>query len=258
MADIRHQKLARVLIHYSLRVQPGDRLALRSSASAAPLVREVYREAIRAGAHVTPFIRLPGLHEIFLREGSDEQLTYISDLDRLEVDYFNVELTIWSEENTRSLNGVDPARTALHSQALAALFKRELEMMASGERRWCGTLFPTNAYAQDAGMSLSEFEDFVYRAGMLDEADPAAAWRKVDVEQQRIADFLQQHDEIHIVAPGTDITYVSVGANGSVARERRISPMAKSSAGQSRIRFAVLCVSATPPSTMATRLRMCD
>jgi aminopeptidase len=207
MADIRHQKLAQVLIHYSLRVQPGDRLALRSSAIAAPLVREVYREAIRAGAHVTSFISLPGLHEIFLREGSDEQLTYVSDLDRLEVDYFNVELTIWSEENTRSLNGVDPARTALHSQAFAGLFKRELEMIASGERRWCGTLFPTNAYAQDAGMSLSEFEDFVYRAGMLDEADPAAAWRKVDVEQQRIADFLQQHDEIHIVAPGTDITY---------------------------------------------------
>ncbi len=77
--------------------------------------------------------------------------------------------------------------------------------------RWCLTLFPTNAYAQDAAMSLTDYEDFVFGAGLLDQDDPSAAWEGVRQEQQRIADFLGQHNEIHIVAPGTDITYRAGG-----------------------------------------------
>lgn len=207
MADPRYQKLATVLVHYSLRIKPGDKLIISSPAIAAPLICEVYREAIRAGAHVETEIALDGLREIFLREGNDEQLSYISEMELRAIEYYDAVLDIWAEVNTRSLSGVDPKRMALRRAARASLFKKALERMASGESRWCGTLFPTNAYAQDAGMPLSDYEDFVFGAGMLDKDDPVAAWRKVYEEQQRIVDFLSQRDEIHIVAPGTDITY---------------------------------------------------
>jgi aminopeptidase len=72
-------------------------------------------------------------------------------------------------------------------------------------------MFPTQAHAQDAGMSLSDYEDFVFGAGMLDQEDPVAAWRKVYEEQQRVVDFLGQRNEIHIIAPDTDITYRAGG-----------------------------------------------
>lgn len=207
MADQRHQKLAHVLVHYSLKIQPGDKLLINAYDLAAPLVREVYREAIRAGAHVMPKIILDGLSEIKYLEGSDEQLTYISNVAKLEIEEATAELTIWSKPNSKDLKGIDPARMALAQKAGAELFKRFLERESKGELRWCGTLFPTNGYAQDAEMSLSRYEDFVYGAGLLDLDDPVAAWKQVEAEQQRIADFLDQHDEIRIVAPDTDITY---------------------------------------------------
>ncbi len=211
MPDPRHQKLAQVLVSYSLGIKPGDKLVIEGSYVAAPLVREVYREAIRAGAHIKTRIGVDGLGEIYFREASDEQLKYISELDRFEIDYYDAALSIWADVNTKGLSGVDPARMALASGAHVSLQKRYLERIGKGELSWCGTQFPTHANAQDAGMSLSDYEDFVFGAGMLDQADPVAAWRKVHDTQQHIADFLDQHNEIHIVAPDTDITYRVAG-----------------------------------------------
>lgn len=207
MVDIRLQKLAKVLVNYSLRLKQGDKFIISGPDIAAPLIREVFREATRAGAHVETHITIDGLEEILLREGNDEQLSYVSDMYKLDIEYFDARLVIWAQQNTRALSGVDPARLALQRGAYAPLFKRAIERMAKGEERWCGTLFPTHAHAQDAGMSLSDYEDFVYGVGLLDLDDPVTAWRRVYAEQQRIVEYLEQHDAIHIVAPGTDIHY---------------------------------------------------
>lgn len=207
MADPRHQKLARVLINYSLRIKPGDKLLIGGPDIAAPLIREAYREALHVGAYVTTNIDLYGLREIALRESSEEQLTHISELDTFLNEYFDATLYIMAERNTRALSTIDPQRMARQSVARAPLSKRFMERAAKNELRWCLTLFPTDAHAMDAGMSLSEYEDFVFNAGLLNEEDPAEAWRKVQASQQHIADFLNQRSEIHILAPDTDITY---------------------------------------------------
>ncbi len=211
MSDPLHQKLAQVLIHYSLAVKTGEKMLLIGPECAAPLLREIYREAIRAGAYVTPMVDLDGMREIFLRESSEEQLTHVSELDTYINEYFDVQLFIMGEQNTKALSGIEPKRLAMHSAARAGLSKRFMERAAKKEVRWCLTLYPTQAHAMDAGMSLSDYEDFVYGAGLLDQEDPAAAWERVRTEQQRIADYLGKHDEIHIVAPGTDITYHVAG-----------------------------------------------
>jgi aminopeptidase len=172
MRDPRLQKLAQVVVRYSLDIQPGDKLRIRCPVLAAPLVKEVYREAIRAGAHVHTRLALEDLNEIALREASDEQLTYVSELAQHEMEYFTADLYIWAETNTKHLTGVDPNRLALAQKAHAPITKRFLERIATKELRWCGTLFPTQASAQDAGMSLSDYEDFVFDAGHLNEPDP--------------------------------------------------------------------------------------
>ncbi len=207
MADPRHQKLAQVLIHYSLAVKPGDKILISSSELGAPLMREAYREAIRAGAHPTTRVRLSGLREIALREGSEDQISHVSDLDRQEIEYYDAQLNILADANTKELSGVDPQRMVLAQKTRGPLMERFMERSAARELNWNLTLFPTQAHAQDAGMSLSDYEDFVFGAGLLDHDDPPAAWQGVHVEQQRIADFLSSHGEIHIVAPGTDLTY---------------------------------------------------
>lgn len=207
MADPRHRKLAEVLIHYSLGLKPGETLNLVGSELTAPLLTECYRVAIQAGAHVYPDVRLNGLREILFKHGNDEQLQYVSELDWKKIEFFDATLHIMGDSNTRQFGGLDPKRMALWRKARAPLSKRDDERTAAGESRWCLTLFPTNAYAQDAGLSITDYEDFVYEAGFLNTENPVASWQKLHDDQQGIADFLMKHEEIHIVAPGTDIRY---------------------------------------------------
>ncbi|GHO85551.1 aminopeptidase [Dictyobacter formicarum] len=211
MADPRLQKLAKVLVNYSLALQPGETFFLKGPAIAAPLIKEIYREAIRAGAHVTPSITLDGMEEIFFTESNGEQLRYISPVVDFHINHFDAQFTIIADENTKALSNVNPQKMATHSAAQAGISRRFMERSATNDLRWSLTLYPTQAHAMDAGMSLSEYEEFVFNAGLLDQDDPVAAWKKVQVEQQHIADYLEQHDEIHIVAPGTDLTYRVAG-----------------------------------------------
>ena len=207
MIDPRLQKLAEVIVRYSLKIVPGDTFRINGTDLCGPLIRAVYREAIHAGAMVTVELDMDGLNEILLKEGSDEQLAYVSPLWEHGVEYFTTDLVIAGKHNTKALSSIDPARMALRGKAFAKLGERFMERAAKNEIRWCYTLFPTQASAQDASMSLTDYEDFVFGAGLLDHADPVASWQAVEAKQQKIVDFLSKHDEIHIVAPGTDIIY---------------------------------------------------
>jgi aminopeptidase len=207
VTDPRYQKFAGALINYALGIVPGDRLLIVSSPLAAPLLREVYREALRAGAHPATRIELEDLNGLLLREGSDEQLRYLSPARLWEAENYDALLRIGAVENTMAQSGIDPARIALAHQAQAPISARLTARTARKELRRTGTLFPTQAYAQQAGMALADYEAFVLAACLLDHDDPAAAWRALAVEWQRIADFLAARDEIRIVAPDTDVTY---------------------------------------------------
>jgi len=132
MADPRQQKLAQVLVHYSLKIQAGDRLIIHAPMVATPLVREIYLEALRAGAHITPRIDMDELYEIQLREGSDEQLTHVSEIDVFENEHMNKYLGIWASQNTRALSKVKPERIALRDKANAAISKRFLRACSKG------------------------------------------------------------------------------------------------------------------------------
>ncbi len=207
MLDPRVSKMADVLVNYCLELKPGDTFLMAGTSLAAPLIRETYRAAFRAGAHPVVRVSLPGLDEILYAEASAEQLQFVPRITREEVEFFDARLVIQAAQNTRSLSGVDPQRMTLHQAAMGFMGRRLMERSASGELRRCLTLFPTEAHAQDAEMSLADYENFVFESCLLDQPDPAQAWRNVRAEQQRIVDYLTAHDTIHIVAPCTDITY---------------------------------------------------
>lgn len=205
MTDPRVAKLAKVLVHYSLRIRPGDLFRINGPALAAPLIREVYREALGAGAY--PFVRVTvdGLEEIYLKTAAEDQLRYVSDLQRAELEQITASLGIWGAWNTRQLTQVDPKRIALRREATRELGRRFMERAAAGELRWCGTQYPTQAEAQDAEMSLAEYEEFVFGAGMLDREDPVAAWEEVKTTQERIASFLGTCKTLAVRGPDIDL-----------------------------------------------------
>lgn len=207
MSDPRVQKLAQVLVHYSLSIKSGDKLALRGPVNSLPLLYEVFTEAVRVGANVNYRITDPNFEELLLKEGSPEQLQIMPPAMIREVEESDALLSIWSEANTKQFSNIDPERLATRKKTLSPASKRLMQRYGEGKLRWSGTLFPTESHAQDANMSLRDYADFVFKAGLLEEPDPIAAWRRVHDEQQRIVDFLNSCKHIRVVAPDTDIEY---------------------------------------------------
>jgi aminopeptidase len=117
----------------------------------------------------------------------------------------DVWLTSWGTRNTKSNSNIDSEKIKLSSLGNASWRKIYSERMGNGSLRWCGTQYPTHADAQEASMSLSEYEDFVYGAGFLDKEDPSAEWKRISLEQQKWTKYLDTKSELHIIAEETDI-----------------------------------------------------
>jgi aminopeptidase len=210
MLDPRIERLASVLVSYSTAVSADDLVLIESSPLAAPLVRAVYGRVLEAGGHPQARIAVDGVAEHLLKHGSDEQLEWLNPARVEEFERADVRMVFESEYNTRSLSGVDPARQARASRARERLRDIQLERGATRDLRWLVAVFPTNAAAQEAEMSLAEYEDFVFRGGLLDEDDPVAAWREFGETLTRRAEWLGTKSELRVVADGTDLT-VGVG-----------------------------------------------
>jgi aminopeptidase len=224
MADLFCQKLADLVVRYSLAIQAGDRLIVESSPVAEPLIAEVYRAAVRAGAHVHTMLSLDSLRKIRIEEGSDDQIALIQPWEYEQIENQNKILSILSASNVRLMTQVSPERIAKYNVAGAALGERFMARSAAGDLDWCVALYPTNAYAQEAGMALRAYEAFVYDACLLNAPDPVEAWRAVHAAQENIRARLMTHREIHIVAPGTDVTYNVAGRTWISASGQRNLP----------------------------------
>lgn len=205
MIDSRVEKLADVLVRYSVAVQPDDKVLIRGGTAAEPLLKAVYARVLQAGGHPLMQVSLPGMDELLYRYASDTQLQYIHAPQKQIVETYDVTIGIGSDTNTKALSGVDPAKMVMQRQASATLMKTYLQRSATGELRWTGTLFPTNAYAQDAEMSLSDYEDFVYGACMPDMDDPVGYWQRFSAWQQQIVDWFKGKERIHVTGPDTDL-----------------------------------------------------
>jgi aminopeptidase len=206
MTDIRLEKMAELLVDYSVSVKKGDKVAIESSGPAQPLVKAVYKRVLQAGGHPFLSFQPEGIDEIFFRHASDDQLQYVSEISRHIAETYDVRIYIDGSSNTKSLSGVDPARMVMRSSARRGLLEKVLERSAAGEMRWVTTLFPTNAFAQDAEMGLSEYEDFVYSACLPDIDDPVGYWRRFSRRQEEIIAWLKGKERVHIVAPETELT----------------------------------------------------
>jgi len=205
MADPRVTKMAKVLVHYSLELKPGQQFLLRTSPLAEELAVEVYREAVQAGAHVTTQISLPGMDEVFFKHASDEQLDYISPVIQMITETFDARMYIDAEYNSRELSGVDPKRMARQRKAYAPLSKIFMQRAASGALRWVSTAYPTHAMAQDADMSLHDYREFVFGAGMLNEDDPVAFWRAEGEKQKQLVGWLAGRDQVVMKGSNIDL-----------------------------------------------------
>lgn len=195
-----------MLVNYSVGVKKGQTVRISGEPVAQPLIVELYRKVLAAGGH--PLVRMSPdeLAEIFYKNASDEQLRYFSPIALYEVENVDCTIGIWAEENTKALTTCDPKKIGIAQAARKPYMEIFLKRAADGKLHWTGTQYPTQASAQDAEMSLADYEDFVFNAGLLDRPDPVAAWQRLSERQQRLVDFLNGKRDYHVVAAnGTDV-----------------------------------------------------
>ncbi len=204
-------KHAQVLINYSLSIQPGETLFILTSSLAHELNEAVYKEALRAGALPTINIEMPTEQEILFKYGAKDQIEYVQPLMRHVYENIDAFLYIEAPYNTRTLAGVDPARQRQLANAYSELYATWFDRASKLELKWSYTIFPNNAFAQEAGMSLSEYQDFVYGACLLNEPDPVAAWQEEAKRQRRLIRWLSGKKEVVVTGEHVDLTFSIAG-----------------------------------------------
>jgi aminopeptidase len=249
LSDPRLERLAGLIAGYSLDLQPGDVVRFDSSEAGAPFLLALYRAALRLGANPYLDLSLDRLAELMVAEGSDEQLAHVAQLERDEIEALDAAVTVWAETNTRAMTNADAGRHGRRLAARQSLTTRVWERIAAGEMRWCGTLAPVNAFAQDAEMSLADYEDFVFGAcHVAGDDDPVAYWRGVSTELGAHAARLAAVRELRILGPDTDLR-VGVGGRHWVVADGHVnmpdgevftSPIEDATEGEIRFTFPAL------------------
>ncbi|MEA2131537.1 MAG: aminopeptidase [Solirubrobacteraceae bacterium] len=193
-------RFADLLTGYCLDVQPGQEVIVRSTTLAEPLLLECQRAILERDAWPLLRVELPGATAAFHRHARDRHVDRFPEVSWAEAKKAHASLAIQAPENTRALAGIDPARLARAARARMPLREQALK------RRWCSTLWPTQAGAQQAGMNIADFEDFVQRALFLDHDDPVRAWGELRTFQETLIEHLCGAQKLRIEAPGTDVT----------------------------------------------------
>lgn len=211
MADSRVQKFAKILVEHSARIVPGDRVLIEATTAAEPLVRELYIQILEKGGHPHPMIGFPGMvpfvqDDMYLTYANDTQLDFIPTFYKIAYDQFESRIRIHSAMNTRATSSLDPVKSQRRAKAISTITASQMRRGGEGAFKWVTTLFPTDGYAQDAGMSLKDYEDFVFNAVHAHEADPIAYWNSTAAGQQKAIDFLAGKDVVTLRGPNVDLT----------------------------------------------------
>jgi len=205
MKDPRIDKLADMLVNYSVEVQPKQKVLIHGEFGAEPLLSAVFRKCLQVGAY--PFV-VPYTSdwvESILRYASKEQYEAVYKPFRNMYETYDARVRILGDLNTKELSQFDPEMVSGLYSVFGKALNIVLDRGAKGQMRWVAGLYPTYAYAQDANMSLAEYEDFVYNACMPDMDDPVSYWKKVKARQEKAINWLKGRKEVHITASGTDL-----------------------------------------------------
>jgi aminopeptidase len=244
---------AQLLTGWCLDVKAGQQVAVRSTTLAAPLLLALQREILSRGAWPLLQADLPGQEEGFWAAARDEHLDGFAAAELAEIEATDASLRIQAPANTSSLADVDPGRLSRAARARLPLRK------AAMQRRWCATLWPTDALAQRAGMGTAAFAALVERALFLDRPDPVAAWKELSERQARLIDRLAGASELRIEAEDTDLTLSVAGRTWVNSDGKRNMPSGEVFTGpheasaNGRIRFTI---PATPAGVDVADVRL--
>src|SRR3954451_2790345 len=203
MRDPRVDALAQILVRYSTSVKKGDVCSIAGSTAAEPLVQAIYEGKLRAGGLPIMQLQPTGAQAAFFELASEAQLDWVPPTTEWAVQNADVHISVMASLNTRELSQIDPKRQSRAQKARKTIMETSMRRAAEESYRWSLTLFPTHAYASEAGMSLPAYEDFYYAACLALDGDPVNAWERQSEQTRRLTEWIQGREEVRIQAEGT-------------------------------------------------------
>jgi aminopeptidase len=204
MADPRLADYASLLVDRCVDVQPGWQVLIRATPSARPLVEEVVSAIARREAYALPRLSF-SRSSAWVAEAPEERLASVAEIDAFELDHADCLVVIDAPENTREGADLSPERMILRRQA----FRPHAEPFFAGEKPWVGCQFATAALAQDAGMGLRAYEDFLFGAVLVD-------WEALAERMRSIAARFDAAGDVRVTGDGTDLVFSLEGREGRV------------------------------------------
>ncbi len=202
MRDERLSKLADVLADHSLEIKPGENVIIRSHYQAKPLIDAFYTKVTHVGANAFVHVIMDDHKKHYMENASEAQLESMNDSYGSIYDRADAVLCIEAPENVKYLAGVSPERIVAYNKALAPVLR------TITDKRWVLTNYPTHAFAQEADMSLEEYEDFLFDAALVD-------YKKMDMEMNRVLERFDSASKVRIIGRDTDLTFDIQGRSGT-------------------------------------------
>jgi aminopeptidase len=208
MTNDADKKIAQILVDHSTNVMPGDRVAIETTTNAASLVSEIYELVMLRGGHPHVLINLPEQEKLLFKYGNEDQLSYTPTFQKLVTEQFEVYIRVRAEIEPRALSGISPQKQSLRQKGIAPVRNMMLQRGATNSLRWVLTQIPTEGYANEAGMSIDEYTDFVYSACHADKntLDPVGYWDNIRKQQVSMIEKIQGHNEIKLFGPNVDLS----------------------------------------------------
>ncbi len=195
MKDKRIEILADILVNYSVKVKKGEIVEIFCEEQGKPLFLEVYKQVLKKEPkEIIVDIRFPETREIYFKHATDSQLKQFPELAMHIAKNTNVAIQIGAPSNLKSMSSIDPKKFSTKSKTMQPLSDYVVKNV-----RWVLTEYPTQALAQEAEMSLEEFEDFVFSATNID-------WKAMSKEQDKIKKVFDNAKKVRIVGEKTDLT----------------------------------------------------
>lgn len=212
--NMNFSKYARFVIDYSVEVGKEDIALILAPSESIPLIKELYRELIKTGAHpLRPYIEFPEQEYIFFKEAKDFQMDFKDPLEIYAMQNIDVLIMVNGKMNTRELSNIPPKKLQQKKMTESEMMGIFYRRAAMGELKWTMIPYPTNAMAQDALMSQEELSELITRACFLNKPNPVAAWKELHDKQQIYCNYLNNVDELQFLSGDTDLKMSVKGRN---------------------------------------------
>jgi len=196
--DPRTRELAKLVVNYALNVKSGQNVMISGSTEAEPFIVELYKEVILKGAHPHLKISIPNLAPFFFKHAKKHQIEKFPELFDHAARKMNKYIGVSTESNTKELTSCDPKKITARAKVTHPI--SEYICNERDKIRRSSVAYPCPALAQEAEMSLTEYENFVYGACLQD-------WKKIGKHMNKILAKFHKGKSVHLIGEGVDLKF---------------------------------------------------